>query len=143
MAYRRVSLPRLKLTKRPTVGQPSHEFAYGDVPAEPSYAPCDCEETGSHDGEEMMDFASDASAEPTLHELESRATAAGWQKIRQDILNVLTEINALPPDQVGKNIFNGCRIILCIIIELHELWKIGIFTLPRLWISRLFLFRVL
>jgi hypothetical protein len=46
----------------------------------------------------MMDQFPDTS-EPTLHELESRAAAAGWQKIRNDIMGVVTENAALPPDQ--------------------------------------------
>ena len=98
MAYRRVSLPVLKLTKRPAVGQPSHDFAHGDIPPESTCIPRDCEET-SHDGEEML-LPFDTSTEPTLHELESRAVAAGWQKIRQDMLDVVTESAALHHDQV-------------------------------------------
>ena len=109
MAYRRVSLPVLKLTKRPAIGQPSRDFAHGDIAPEPTCIPRDCEETRSHDEEVMMDclFPSDTSDEPTLHELESRAAAAGWQKIRKDILDVLTENAALPPDQVCQKCFGG------------------------------------
>jgi hypothetical protein len=56
----------------------------------------------------MMDQFPDTS-EPTLHELESRAAAAGWQKIRNDIMGVVTENAALPPDQVCQKCF--CRYI--------------------------------
>ena len=57
----------------------------------------------------------DTSAEPTLHELESRAAAAGWQKIREDILDVVTENSALPPDQVSHKSVS----VAIILIQLH------------------------
>ena len=43
---------------------------------------------------------SDDTSEPTLHELESRASAAGWQKIREEIINVVTENAAMSVGQV-------------------------------------------
>ena len=104
-AYRRVALPVLKLTKRPAVGQQSHGFAHGDIlPPEPTYIPHDyvhSEETRSL-GEEVMDhFPPSYTSEPTLHELERRASAAGWHNIRNDIVAIVTENAAMPQDQVN------------------------------------------
>lgn len=108
-----VSLPVLKLTKRPAISQSLHDFTHGEIPPERTCIPPNCEETKSHDLDEMMDclFTSDTSDEPTLHALESRAAAAGWQKIRKDILDVLTENAAFPPDQVCQKCYGGHNLI--------------------------------
>ena len=39
-------------------------------------------------------------AHPTLHEVESRASAAGWQKIRKEIIDAVTENEVMPVRQV-------------------------------------------
>ena len=42
-------------------------------------------------------------SQPTTHELESRASAAGWEKIRRELMTVVTENAAMPIGQVCIN----------------------------------------
>ena len=110
MACRRVSLPVIKLTRRPAVGEKSMEFIHADIPTESTCVPSETVDKGNEeqgvtqDPSELDPFlpcsTSDDTSEPTLHELESRASAAGWDKIRKEIIDVLTENAAIPVGQV-------------------------------------------
>ena len=44
-------------------------------------------------------FPSSDTDEPTTHELESRTSAYAWEKIQSDMLTVITEGAAMPPEQ--------------------------------------------
>ena len=105
MAYRRVSLPPLKLTRRPAIGEKSLEFIHADIPAEPACVPSETVDeepiTEDFSGDHVDPFlTSDDTSEPTLHELESRASAAGWENIRKEIIDAVTENAAMPVGQV-------------------------------------------
>ena len=111
MAYRRLSLPVLRVTKRPATGRTSLQFVHDEIPGPSSSASVGSgEEEGSReeentapfpDGEDTVDpFIACSTSEPTLHELESRASATAWQKIRKDIMDTVTETAAMPLNQV-------------------------------------------
>ena len=117
MAYRRVSLPVIKLTKRPTVGGKSLQFIHPDIPADPASVQSEIVDETTEEPRVTEDFSAQNNidpflldstsdtAEPTLHELEAKATAAGWQRIRNEILNIVTENAAMPVGQVCSAIF--------------------------------------
>ena len=98
----------IKLTKRPAVGEKSLQCVAGTLPYElacPSSDTSEDEASGERgntreslsENEAPMDSfwsASDIS-EPTLHELESRASVAELEKIRKEIMEVVTESAAM------------------------------------------------
>lgn len=112
MAYRRVALPVMKLTRRPATGDKSLKYIHGDIPFHPQREKV--EETSTDRGDTEKDEAGDVDVdsllfgmpdeteELTQHELESRAAMAGWEKIREDLINVVTEYAAMPLGQVCK-----------------------------------------
>ena len=53
----------------------------------------------SEDKDDFFDYSPSVTEEPTAYELESKSVVAGWQKIRGDVLKVVTEAAALPLDQ--------------------------------------------
>ena len=103
-----------RLTRRPAIGEKSLEFIHADIPAEPAYVPSETvddlnEEQRVTDTEDLSGDRVDPflpcstsadTSEPTLHELESIASAAGWQKIRKEIIDAVTENAAMPVSQV-------------------------------------------
>ena len=100
--YRRLSLPVLRVTKRPATGRTSLQFVHDEIPGPSSSASVGSgEEEGSReeentapfpDGEDTVDpFIACSTSEPTLHELESRAS---------DIMDTVTETAAMPLNQV-------------------------------------------
>ena len=113
MAYCRRSLPVIRLTKRPAVGEKSLQFLDGRIAAEKAGVPrgdVEDEADGRRGSTESISesvtaadsfiaFPTPDVLEPTLHELESRASAAGWDKIRKDVMKAVTESTAMPVAQ--------------------------------------------
>ena len=112
IAYCRLSLPVIRLTKRPAVGEKSLQFLDGRITAERSGVPCGnvaekadwdggpTEESISESVTAVDSFPPPDMPEPSFHELESRASAAGWDKIRNKVMKVVTENAAMPIAQV-------------------------------------------
>lgn len=107
MAYRRFSLPSLKLTQRPVLGEKSIHFIkqgsnslfQGNKVQGNSGSDCTVDEESSRslqmtDSEGMGDVI-----EVTSHELESKANAAGWAGVRRGMLTAVTEAAAMPLSQ--------------------------------------------
>ena len=50
--------------------------------------------------DDFFDYSPSDTEEPTAYELERKSVVAGWQKIRGDVLKVVTEAAAMPLDQL-------------------------------------------
>ena len=117
MAYSRVSLPSLRLIKRPTFSAPSiSSFQRGvydpgqrndeldDVTVQSTVqVSTDCSDEFSdstffNTDDHMCDLE-----EPTSYELESRSMVAGWNEIRESALKAITETAAIPLKQACVN----------------------------------------
>ena len=106
MTSRRLSLPSLKLTRRPAFGKTSVEFLQREVGLTDSTIPevaskldpdhCESASTWTVN----QDTTKFDLVEPTDHELESRASVAGWKCVRQKMLGIVTEMAAMPLSQV-------------------------------------------
>ncbi len=105
-------MPSLKLTQRPAYGEKTVEFIKRGVSQ-----PLTDHHLQENTRESFEDFDSDTShhpdldmpatfftpsdlVEPTSHELESRASVAGWESVRSVILNAVTEAAAMPLGQI-------------------------------------------
>ena len=98
MAQRRVVLPALKLTKIPTHGVKSVEYVHRVV-ADSQPVQAENHPSSSLHGapEEVNYFATTSEVEePTCYEVESRACVVGWKRVRNKLLEVVTENAAMP-----------------------------------------------
>ena len=109
MAYRRYTLPSLKLTRRPTDGQKCISTIHRGINSCPTQAEepgflhgVHSEESGILPGvsfpSQYQDGASDMII-PTEHELSCRSAVVGWDDIRDA---VVTENAAMPLDQLCR-----------------------------------------
>ena len=108
MAYRKVTLPVLKLTHRPTAGRKSSESIHRGIfsqlqnPVEPEdntdYTP-PCLDSPTDTATAHCSIT-DNLVEPTGHELESRSIVAGWDCVRSGIIGAVTEVAAMPIGQL-------------------------------------------
>ena len=108
MAYHRLKLPGLKLTRRPTTGGKVYEIIQrGDVGQDHDHSLQDSAGgpvvTPAHSSSDLLTTgtSSDFSAqwdliEPTGHELEKQSMVAGWNSIRDEILSAAIEESAMP-----------------------------------------------
>lgn len=85
------------------------KFVHGDIPfGQRSETVEEINDDGRYaDGDQAGDIdvdllfgMPDEIEEPTQHELESRAAMAGWERIRNDLIDVVTEDAAMPVGQV-------------------------------------------
>ena len=92
-----ISLPALKVTRRPTFSSKSVEIIQRGEPSRSSH-----QSVGLADHLDMdLGFSSVPTiVEPTTYELESRSSIAGWKEIRVKMRNAVTESSAMPLDQV-------------------------------------------
>lgn len=126
MAHRRVSLPALKVTQRPTCGEKTVELFLRGVP-EPieqhsqggpsndqnllqSQQAMSTEDIVNHISPfelhtppGAVNMSSFDIQEPTCFELETKASVAGWERVRQGILVAMTETAAMPLGQICLN----------------------------------------
>ena len=114
MAYRHFSLPSLKLTQRPTFGpktlevvqrtflNPEAELDHPALEEGSASSPLHLAVDSDVDSDEWIPTAVPAPdiEEPTCRELESRASIARWEKIRNEMLSVVTEAAAMPLNQL-------------------------------------------
>ena len=104
MAYRKVTLPVLKLTHRPTAGRKSSESIHRGIfsqlqnPVEPDPPPPPPRLDSPTDTATAHCSITDNLVEPTGHELESRSIVAGWDCVRSGIIGAVTEVAAIPFD---------------------------------------------
>ena len=122
MAYSRVSLPSLRLIKRPTFSAPSiSSFQRGIYDSgqrndselgvlDDVQSATDQASTAQSSGVDSADewdntfFSEDYNLEePTTYELESRSMVAGWNEIRDSALKAITETAAIPLKQPCVN----------------------------------------
>lgn len=113
MAYSRVSLPSLRLIKRPTFSSPSiTSFQRGAYdPGQPVTGELDDQQPTQVSPAAQCDTAEGFGStiitddnvhdlkEPTCYELESRSMVAGWNEIRERALNMIVETAAIPLNQ--------------------------------------------
>ena len=107
MAYRRLSLPSLRITHRPVLGEKSVHYSHQGLPNtlkkqetnRSGYT--DDESWETLDGEtESVIYPDSEVIESTSHELESKASAAGWAVLRSHMLSAVTEMAAMPLSQI-------------------------------------------
>ena len=105
MAYRRFPLPALKLTQRPAFGQKSEKVIQRGVSdSQPVSSYNEPKEYPDESPENSSRFASPFAMlqpitelkEPTDYELESKASVAGWERVRNGMLRAVTEAACLP-----------------------------------------------
>jgi hypothetical protein len=114
MASFKCSLPSLKLTRRPTIGQKGLQILHrrGLEPYD-FYIKSNNEDTNSERGINQSDdecsFAEDYNympepelhaEEPTAYKLECQASIAGWNLIRKQMLDAVTESAAMPSMEI-------------------------------------------
>ena len=108
MATKRVSLPALKVTKRPAHGKKAVTYFKRKVgKLEKSFFKdlrkerASCSDGDASCLEDYMQASTHTTVnEPTCHELESRALIAGWENIRHTIRAAISEAAALPLFQI-------------------------------------------
>ena len=121
MAYRRLSLPSLRITQRPVIGENSVHYCHQGIPGPQTSLPgpqtslpgtlknhendhndsADDERCETLDGESFFEIDPDSDImESTCYELERKASAAGWAGLRSHMLIAVTEIAAMPLSQV-------------------------------------------
>lgn len=112
MATKKITLPSFKVTRRPAFGKKTVQFIEREVGL------------SGHSGAEQSEDASTISSSsvsalkpeqadvntlydvqtdmevPTGHELESRASAVGWESIRRELRVAVTEMASMPLSQV-------------------------------------------
>lgn len=52
----------------------------------------------SGDNDALEDFFSDSPEGVTFHELQCKSAVAGWERIRKEMLEIVTEMQAMPPN---------------------------------------------
>lgn len=100
MAYRRCSLPPLKLTRRRAFAPKAEEIVQrGSSDVQPDTLPASAKVTSCTEqclsSSPTWELQQDLE-EPTSHELESRAAVAGWERIRCGMLKAVTEAAGMP-----------------------------------------------
>lgn len=107
MATRKISLPSLKVTRRPSSGKTSVEHYQREVglsDLQPVLLKDASESNQCTSTKELDDMGNSALfsdlEEPTGHELESRASIAGWDSVRRAIRTAVTEMAAMPLSQI-------------------------------------------
>lgn len=106
MAAKKITLPSFKVTRRPAFGKKSVQFIEREI--------CPSEQVGAEQSQDASTYwTSPSSSEPdvnmydrtdmevpTGHELESKASAAGWESIRRELRAAVTEMASMPLSQV-------------------------------------------
>lgn len=120
MAYSRFTLPPLRLTKTPTTGLKTFSSLQRGVSSEqlPNREERELDQANlvpesSHDSYDSDPFEDPDNSfiyasgcdtnEPTEHELGRKSMVSEWQKIRNSILETVTEVAAMPPGQICLN----------------------------------------
>lgn len=118
MAYKRLSLPPLKVTQRSTSYSSSVKSSIyrGNCEKKLQLSNLECSDSVEIQDppttEEPLDdafgdshvcsmaYSPDSPGEGiTLHELQCKANVAGWKRVRQEMLAMITEKQAMPPNQ--------------------------------------------
>lgn len=113
MASKRVSLPSLKVTRRPAFGKKSVHFEeqsfeqLKEGPEElskeeacPTSMDVSCDMGGLCDLLEPSNLSTTTEVIPTCHELESRASSLAWESLRPKLYTSVTEVSAMPLAQI-------------------------------------------
>lgn len=100
MAYRRYSLPPLKVTQRPTIGPKTTSSLYRVVNSQGDPDPAPPVELHTPSLDDTTATPVPGSLDPTEHELSCRASVTGWEKIRTGIRIAVTENAAMPLGQL-------------------------------------------
>ena len=107
MAYRRLLLPAFKVTKRSTAGDVVNtniprRYKSKESKGEESVLPEDTVEvsTGEDQGISMNLRGEESSPGPGLYEISQKVSANAWESTRQHIVKALTELNAMPKNQL-------------------------------------------
>ena len=149
MAYRRLSLPSLRITHRPVLGDKSVHYSHQGLPH--TLNKQETNHSGSMDDEsrETLDHETLSMIHPdseimesTSHELESKASATGWAELRRHMLVAVTEIAAMPLSQVCLHFdqfaFYCCQqcgplVFFCQECFLRSHSSVNIFHVPEKW----------
>ena len=99
MAYNRLTLPALKLTKRPTVGSKSVDVLQRSHPP-PATQLLQQASPNPPSFEELLPSTSGGTGEPTEHELACRASVAGWKEVQEELRKAVTQSAAMPLGQL-------------------------------------------
>ena len=145
MASKRISLPPLKVTRRPAYGKKSVKYFERSVGYDSVREQVECEPSSDSTRvlvEDYMQATTSALNEPTCYEVETKASIAGWESIRKMVQVTVTEMEALPlleiclrcPAPATMRCQQcGSRSYYCQPCFLHNHTKVNIFHVAEIW----------